>query len=571
MNEIATPHGPTAIALRPPEQVMRLERLGAFHQTRLSFLRAMLRWAKRENWRFARPVWRIDARGVGVAIYEARTPDRVYSLVCFGHDLPDELRSDRVIAEAWDATFTLYDGVPGEAEIARLAENTPKQEAGRYRETDLILSRANRSVRLFDHVVESLAAGRQPDLAKVEEVGYLMRTTAVYGNGKFGIADRDRLQDRPEFTNSFRAEMLTVWLIRSFVIDLVEHLAAKRSPSAVRLQPGLRRCFGVGNSTGLGMAPFLMRHPILLDRWIEMRERALAIVRGLPARPQTRAHFLQVLRRACAGLAEWRTVDDIQQARIDALRADLEQLQRHVSPSNALNGDRPWDRLYRWAEQALSIEGQEYLVTLLLEPHGAEVDPLADRLWADEAAGFRIDGGMTCSALKALIERDYRWALGIDFARPEAQARFWYVSEEKLEPRLGERASEPGGELEHPLATGRDVAALHRDLDAGSEPLAIFLLRHPEHRHAVRRVQIAAAHPYAEIRDNLVGAELRPIDLLRCKLATFGATRFDPRSDRWIRISLFPGAPFPEELQALSEDDWIYASFGEAAGSAAGR
>jgi len=70
----------TKIALRPPEQVMRLARLGAFHQTRLSFLRAMLRWAKRESWKFARPIWRFDARGVGVAVYTVETPRRHYSL-----------------------------------------------------------------------------------------------------------------------------------------------------------------------------------------------------------------------------------------------------------------------------------------------------------------------------------------------------------------------------------------------------------------------------------------------------------------------------------------------------------
>ena len=54
--------------------------------------------------------------------------------------------------------------------------------------------------------------------------------------------------------------------------------------------------------------------------------------------------------------------------------------------------------------------------------------------------------------------------------------------------------------------------------------------------------------PYAEIRDNLIGAEMRPIDILRCKLAFFGAQQFDPRSDRWLRIALFAGEPFPIEL-----------------------
>jgi hypothetical protein len=556
------------IALRPPEQVMRLVRLGAFHQTRLSFLRAMLRWAKRENWKFARPIWHFDARGVGTAVYTVQTPERHYSLVAFGHDLPDELRSDRVIAEAWDATFVLYDGIPSEAEIARLAENAPKQEAGRYQASDLVLSRANRSVRLFEHVIERLAAGRQPDRHKVEDVGYLMRTTAVYGNGKFGLADRDLLAGRPEFRSAFRAEMLTVWLIRSFTLDMVEHLARMRSDGAAVLDPALRRRFGVGNATGLGMAPFLVRHPALLDRWISAREEALAIVRAIPtATPETVAHFQRVLARARQTLGEWRVADEVQSERIGELLEDLDTVSADFTPDDVLKATRPWNRLYEWGERSLTMEGQEYLVTLLLEPHGDKIDVLADRMWADELAEFRIDGAPLCRALRETIREHYRWALDLDFEKDGAQARFWYVSEEKLEPRLGERASEPGGDLEHPLATARDIRLLYRALSKAdrAETIAEFLLAHPEHRHAVRRAQIAEEHRYGEIRDNMIGAELRPIDLLRCKLAFFGATRFDPRSDRWLRISLFPGAPFPEELQSVSEDDWIYAAFGDLA------
>ena len=44
-------------------------------------------------------------------------------------------------------------------------------------------------------------------------------------------------------------------------------------------------------------------------------------------------------------------------------------------------------------------------------------------------------------------------------ARESANARFWYVSEEKLEPRLGERFREPGAEREQPLAIARDVVS----------------------------------------------------------------------------------------------------------------
>jgi len=95
------------------------------------------------------------------------------------------------------------------------------------------------------------------------------------------------------------------------------------------------------------------------------------------------------------------------------------------------------------------------------------------------------------------------------------------------------------------------------DLD-GNETLAQFLMNHPEHRHIVRRVQIVTKYPYAEIRDNTIAAEMLPIDLLRCKLSFFGATKFDPRSDRWVRINMYQGSPFPDELAECDPDDMAY-------------
>ena len=92
----------------------------------------------------------------------------------------------------------------------------------------------------------------------------------------------------------------------------------------------------------------------------------------------------------------------------------------------------------------------------------------------------------------------------------------------------------------------------------GTGELAQFLLKHPEFRHTVRRVQLQARLPYAEIQGNLISSDFLPIDMLRCKLAFFGATHFDPRSDRWVRICLYQHAPFPEELNTSDADDWAY-------------
>ncbi len=554
-----TPLRPGAIALRAPETVLRLERMGSFHQTRLSFMRVLLRRLVRENWQVVRTLWDIDAKGEGVAVYEARGNGRVYSLIAFGHDLDPSKRTDRVIADEWDATFALHDGVVNQGDIDRLARNVPKQEAGRCSAAELVMARANRSVRLFDHVVARLAEGKQPQAAELDSVGYLMRTTAVYGSGKFGLADRERIADRAEVSGPFAAEMLTVWLSRAFTADLVEHLAALRAPGrAVRLDRDLRRRLGVGNSTGLGMAPFVVNHPGLFHRWISARETALGRVRAVErASAQEIAIFRDRLARAVRQMAVWQVEDVVQTRRIEELRRDIDRLATSVAAGD-LAAAFAWDRLFSFAEAELGLEAQELLVTLLLEPYGALVDDLSETMGGDETADFAVDGAMTLAELAATIAADYGFALAIDFADPAANARFWYVSEDKLEPRLGERALEEGSERELPLAVARDVAGLHRAL-AGKAPgmmVAEFLSSYPEFRHAVRRVQLTARRHYAEIRDNLTSAQLRPIDILRCKLSFFGATDFDPRSDRWVRVALFRHAPFPDELRLVAPDDW---------------
>ncbi|MGR3983856.1 MAG: hypothetical protein OD817_01155 [Gammaproteobacteria bacterium] len=550
------------LRLRPPSQVMRLARMGCFHQTRLSFMRALLRDVKRERWHFKRERWQVDARGAGLALYSARAPRHCYTLVCFANDLPAERRSDRVIAQEWDATFALYDGAPDERELARLAANVPLQEAGQCRQSELVLARANRSVRLFAHVVAALARGMQPDPARLDDSGYLMRTTAVYGNGKFGLCDRERIAERAEFAAPFRAELLAVWLIRWFSIDIAEHLARiQGGRKAVSLARDLARRLGIGNATGLGMAPFLLQHPALVHRWMHARETALARVRALPgSNAATRAHFRRTLARMRMDLAHWRTGDLRQRRRLVELEKDLGKIQTQAR-GDGLARAAPWDALIRWSRHALSLEGQELLVTLALEPHGELVDDLAAEMSVDEAKYWRIRGRQCVGELRDAIDANYRWALGADYAQPPQCARFWYVSEEKLEPRLGERFAESGADKELPLAAARDVAALRARLDAfaADAPVAEFLLAHPRHRHAVRRAQLAARLQYAEIRDNVISKRMRPVDLLRCKLSFFGATRFDPKSDRWVRITMFQHAPLPHELAAMPADDWAYA------------
>ena len=556
--------------MRPASEVMQLDRLGSSHQTRLSFMRALLRRFKRENWEFDRQVWNIDKNGVGHAVYSAQGPRHTYSLIAFAHDLPADQRSDRVIATAWDATFCMYDGVPSDDDIERLRKNVPFQEAGRISDTELSLSRANRSVRLWHHVVEKLAVGEQPDIDQVQSVGYLMRTTAVYGSGKFGAADRYLIEDRDLAGGPFRIEMLSVYLTRAFTVDLVEHMAkAKGGDQAVTIEPSIRRSFGVGNSTGLGMAPFLVNHPCLLHNWISAREQALARVRAVTKATESRQQaFSQFLQRAVINAKRWHSAHELQQVKVKLLETDLSLLQAYLNNNNILDKSTPWDLLWQWGKSELSTEGQEQLASLMVEPYGDLVDDLTRTMDADEYNTFRIDGSQSIQSLIEQLEKNYAWAINIDYSKQDNCARFWYVSEEKLEPRMGQRFEEPGSEYEQPLSTGKDAADLYQSLKnwddvthskyGNDAELAQFLLKHPEFRHTVRRVQLQARLPYAEIQGNLISSEFLPIDMLRCKLAFFGATHFDPRSDRWVRICLYQHAPFPEELSTSEADDWAY-------------
>lgn len=548
------PEGP----MRPAGEVMQLRRLGSMHQSRLSFARSLVRQMIRERWRIERERFRLDAAGNGEAIYRIDTPEGRFRFVIFASELEDERRSDRVIADAWDTACALYDGDIDDHTLAELRANVPRQEAGRCSSRVLTLSRANRSQRNFQAILERLAEGRQPEPEWIAEVGYLYRTTAVYGNGKFGIADYERVCHRRTFARPFSAQMFTVYMVRHFSIEQIEHMARARSRRAVPLERSLARYLGIGNSTGLGMAPFLINHPLLIDRWVQARETALARVRSRAAGAPHLCRLQALIERAVRHLRETATGDERQRRLNRDVCGELAAL------GNALAGLGAradlWDRLFDRLCPRYSLETQELMVSLLLELYPEEVDPLEESMAVAEEDDLCPE--MPAGALLALIEQRYDWAMTYDFARPEDRHWFWYRSAEKEEPRLGERTRERGAEREMPLDIARQVRACHDALAAFAERepqarVVDFLLAEPGHRGIVRRIQTVGPQCFGEVRGNLIGRDCLPIDLLRCKLSFFGASKFDPRSDRWVRITLFQGAPLADELHGDPQFDWF--------------
>ncbi len=549
------------VSLRDPNKIMKLSRLGSFHQSKLSFLRSFLKEFK--NWKFKQDLFELDELGYGTAVYSLTKDKRVYSLICYSNELKKNERSDRVIATKWDAAFTLFDGIPLKKDIERLKFEVPKQEIGRLSCKELTLSRANKSIRAFDHVVENLSNGNQPDINFLSQVGYLYRTTAVYGSGKFGLADRFRIKNRKEIYGPFRLEMMLVYLVRQFTFDQVNHIAKHKNPkTAVNLDKNICRNLGIGNSTGLGMAPFIVNHPSLLNNWILARETALKNIREIENVNQIDfTLFLNCLKKSIKNITSWNTDNEYQKKKIKNLLNDLNKFIFFIEKEFDHSSSYLFNRLYLWIEKNLCDEGIEYLVSLMMEPYDNIIDPLVNQMSSDEEKYFNIPTNRTVEELRKIIEKKYPEILKIDFSKKENDQNFWFISKNKEEPRLANRYKENGSELEQPLAIARDINNLYKKLlvSKNSHTIDKFLSINNNLRHVVRRAFIAEICPYSEIQDNTISHSVIPIDMLRLKLSFFGAVKFDPRSDKWLRICMFQGAPLPLELKNY-DDQWIYSS-----------
>ncbi|WOH36104.1 hypothetical protein RI844_12060 [Thalassotalea fonticola] len=550
--------GDNALPLRPAGQVMNLERLGAYHQSRLSFMRTLVRRIFRERWSIEPAIFELDKDGYGTVVYEVDAPNGMFSFVLFSDYLSADERNDRVIATKWDLTMALVEGKVDRQYVEQLRLNVPKQEAGRVDSRVFVLSRANRSSRNFGYVVDQLASGQQPDISKISEVGYLYRTTAVYGSGKLGMADWEKVHSKhKDFSRPFAGEMFVCLMLRNFSLLQVEHIARHRSPETFgAMQPEIKRYFGIGNSTGLGMAPYLVNHPLLINQWVEMRELALARIRTLGGiDKQVLATLNELIERSAQHTLETITEDDWQTQNNKVVIEDMTKLGGFIE-----TGFNSWNELVAFSEQQCSLQGQEMLVSIMLEMHPELVDELEDFHCSDEQ--LDLDPLMPTSELKDIIERRYEWALAIDFDAEGARETYWYRSEEKMEPRLGSVADIEGKKKQMALGVGYAVRKCYNHLSNYIEQnpghtTARFMVAHPKLRGIVRRIQGMDRCIYGDIQANLLDRDVLPMHLLRCKLAFFGVSKFDPRSRLWVRNTMFQGAPLLEDIGKPFVDDWF--------------
>lgn len=563
-------HEPDAdLPLRDPADIMTPEALSAFKASRLSFLRYVVRRMVRERWRIAPTRFDLDNEGRGTVVYSIDTPDRPIHFVVFSDNIPEERRTDRIVENHYDGEAFLCIGDPTEARIEAQRGQFVDFLLGRSDIQTLGWTRVNRSSRVFETIANDLAAGRQPDIDLVASAGYLVRNNGFWGSGRHGTAVMQAFSQKEFLGRPYHADLLTLYMWRHFSHDLVDHVARRRGgDAAMQLDPRIRRFIGSGNASGLGLVPFMMRHPKRINQWILCRETAIAQVKARPARndaPEAR-QLAELLQRAITYYATGIQVRPGIFAGSAKLVEDLTRLQERLNAflhDGTLDGatpERPWPLLCDWAAGHLHAEALEQLHSLLIEIYPDVADGLEESVLAvvDDRADVRPE--QRAGDLLSFLRERYAWALAIDTDAEGARQHFWYLSYDNLEPRHGLRGVDPGEEFETFVDVVGEVQALVQDLakaDAG-QSVAAFLFAHPQHRNTVERVQSFGDLPYGEVRANVLSDDFEPCHLIRFLLTQYGMEKLDPQSRLWVRGTFLQGAPTADDLAAGVEGDWIF-------------
>ena len=500
-----------------------------------------------------------DAEGRGELLYRLSDGASSLHFMVISNSYSAEDKADRSYNMNWDGTAALCEGEWSPEREDFLRREIPKQRFGRLDHQTLAYTRGNRSGRIFDHVVESLSEGRQPDGSRLAAIGYIFRTTGFTANGFISMRSYLGMDQGHLLSGPYHAQMCSAFLMREYVADLVDAMAKARNPDAAQLSPDMRRYLGIGNSAGLGLTPFVCNHPQMVHRWTERREEALAAIRGMPVQADDPAvaRFRELVRRAQRYFIE----DPRDGNRIflpyAVISEQMGELLRWFDSLSERTGDL-WIRVAAWVEANLHFETIEAVNVIFLELYPDVTQGFSRGLSVDEALDF--DPAATVGDLRKVIDEHYSWMKDLYRDILQEAPRFWYMSTEApYEPRVGYRGPLPEYEFESHMDVPLRFGWLGRALDGADDAtsLAAFLLDHPQLRNIVNRLWTLRGSPYADIRDNTLRDDYETFPATRFMLSHYGMDKLDaaPRSVRGV---LLQGAPIAEDLEKRRPGVWPF-------------
>ncbi|WP_183453421.1 hypothetical protein [Microvirga lupini] len=552
--------------MRTASELMTPDRLAAIQPSRVSASRAFMNQAVRERWQIKCKRFDIDERARGTALYLIEAGGYRFSFPVYSFEPSPEGRSGRIIGRAWDMMGALIEGEISSEDLETTRRELPKLYEGRATPGTLTWCRSNRSARFFDYALDALSSGRQPEVAPLGKTCYLMRNTGLDGNGTFGTRSFLTLERGHPLRWSLAAQMLSAYMMRVFAQDLLNHLARLRSPKAVPMAEELARYLGVGNGSALGLMLFVNNHPRLIDRWIFIREEALARAKML--RPNSDGgevgQLIALLRKAIQFRREDRVVyeaftkSDVVADNLEIALQEAELLFTRYARQQK-TPELPFAELCRTLQGRIHDEALETLHSLLIELVPDVADELVQTLVVDEEETIRPE--MNVRRLREIVHNDYAWAFRMDLHSERSRRYVWYKSQTAEEPRRG-----PREELGQVVNLGLDLPRLIIRLDADlatSDPegsVARFLLAHPRHRAIITRVQALAGLTYHSVHADIMSEDFVPAHITR--LLNVGIHGIDKARDflnRNLRGVLFHGAPTAQDLiKGDSNTQWFY-------------
>lgn len=555
--------------------------LARFKASRLSFGWDLIDTMITQRWQVSTLRWDLDRDGRGLAIYriqpgQGRRASPLHFVV-LSVLVPDEEWTPDAYARKFDIQASLIEGPVTQQYLETFrTEIQRKPTEGRADDETLAWVRANRSARAFDRTVSALASGRQPDPARLCQIGYLLRTEYYQSNGACGTRPFAAYGAGHPLGRPYASQSLGSYLLREFGNALVTHLARAIAPDAADLHPLLRRYIGLGNSTGVGLVLFAANHPRLMHRWIEIREQAIASIRRLKQDASGGERLASLLDRCIRYRAEDMTNYAGQflpgpalAEQLGLVRTWLGQL-RCASPP-AIR--RPWDYLCGRCADTLSAEALETLHSLLISAHphlagqlaGQSVVGGVDDLHPEVAD---VDPTMTTAELHAHAQRNFGWVTSMDTCPPAGRFWFWYKDQVGEYPGLLPRREARGGFADFSTDIPGLMTTLLNDLRSAPPrlPVGDFLSGHPWDRFAAQWVQTTVGLPYATVRMNMTSRNFEPMAVTRFVLeALKGFEKMQPIEAYGGRAIIMQGAPTAGEIASGTDLLWMYPTVPEVA------
>ncbi|WP_250495167.1 hypothetical protein [Caballeronia sp. GAWG1-1] len=546
--------------MRPAESIMVGPLLGSMKASRVSFAYVLARRMITERWKISLDFCEAEAAGQARLVYriKARGVDFTYVARAYEWDGKEKVgrRSDGANRDMFGALFV---GTPDAARIERefATFDLKNVEAMRTDATVLGWTPANRSARIFDHVVDALAAGHQPESGLIGGASaYLLRNGGFQGSGRNGSLSYLGIPVDHPLAHPFFADLFGLYMVRQVSIDLVNAIARARNPHAVRLADDLARYLAVGNSSGQGMCVALQRWPHWVSTWLTVREAALGYAKSM----SVDAPHTERLRDLLTRIATY--CDTVQLQSEDyvipnkVIAANLRTMLGWLDDRRCF---KTWNDLAQ-AAQSFDAETQEQLNSALIDLYPSVSDRFADYLAVGAARDREVAAEMTVGELKHLLRKNYTWALQYDLLMSKTRQTFWYHSADNGEQRRGERIIDPHEEFESfvdHIGTVQRLACVATTF-ADDALVGDLMFTHSDLEMAVSRVQYLDGLPYAEIRDNLIHRDFIPAQLIRFFLASLGIECSTPLSIRYVRGVFFQGVPLPSEIAAGATRDWRY-------------